>query len=97
MAILVAKEKQGSPLAVILIIAAVVIVAAVGVYYLFFSPAPAIEKIIVSQDLQSISQVSKVNIDTQAITQSAAYSKLVPRLPALNPSGYGRTNPFLPF
>ncbi len=97
MAILVAKEKQGNPLAVILIIAAVLIVVSLSVYYLFFSPAPAIEKIIVSQDLQSISQVSKVNINTQAITDSAAYKSLVSKLPALNPSGYGRTNPFIPF
>jgi hypothetical protein len=97
MAIIVAGEKQKSPLAAILTILAIVIILVIGAYYLFFSPAPAIEKVIVPQDLQSISQVSKVSIDTQAITESATYKTLVPKLPALQVSGYGRANPFILF
>jgi len=97
MAIVVSGEKQKSPFFAILATGVIVIVLGVGAYYLFFSPAPAIEKIIVSQDLQSISQVSKVNIDTQAITESPIYKTLVQKLPALQASGYGRANPFLPF
>ena len=97
MAIVVAGEKQRSPLFAISATLVIALVVGVGAYYLFFSPAPAIEKIIVSQDLQSISQVSKVNIDTQAITESPIYKTLVQKLPALQASGYGRANPFLPF
>jgi len=97
MAIVVAGEKQRSPLFAISATLVIALVVGVGAYYLFFSPAPAIEKIIVSQDLQSISQVSKVNIDTQAITESPIYKTLVQKLPALQVSGYGRANPFLPF
>ncbi len=97
MAIVVEGEKQRSPLFAIIAAIVLVVVLGFGAYYLFFSPAPAIEKIIVSQDLQSISQVSKVNIDTQSITGSSIYKTLVSKMPAQQLTGYGRANPFLPF
>jgi flagellar basal body-associated protein FliL len=95
MAIIVEGEKQKGPLSTIIILIVVVIVLAVGSYYLFFSPAPAIQGIIVPSDLQSIAQVSKVDINIiQSLTSSATYNNLKSTLPAQQLSTSGRSDPF---
>jgi hypothetical protein len=95
MAIIVEGEKQKNPLVAIIIVIIALIVLIGGSYYLFFSPAPAIQNIIVPPDLQSITQVSKIDIGIiQSLTSSSTYTNLKSLVPAQQINGYGRSDPF---
>ncbi len=99
MAIVVESEKKKSPTVAIAIAIIVIVILVAGTYYLFFSPAPAIQNIIVPRDLQSISQVSKLDVNgaVQSLTSSANYNSLKNTLPPQQVNGYGRSDPFQPY
>ncbi|MCL4405319.1 MAG: hypothetical protein M1361_02085 [Patescibacteria group bacterium] len=98
MAIVVEGEKQKSPITTVVVVIIVLIIVAFGSYYLFFSPAPAIQNIVVPADLQSIDQTSKIDISVvQSLASSTAYTNLKVLVPPQQVNGYGRSDPFQPY
>ncbi len=93
----IVPEKQKSIpwfaiIATLFIIAAIV----VGAFYLFFSPAPAIE-VLVPAPLQSANQLSFIEVDPTTVINSKDFRTLRSYTGLLGVGTQGRQNPFLPF
>ena len=82
-----------------MILGILVIIALIGmaiIYLFFISPQKA--EILVSPKLQNISEVSKINLNFEQLTNSEAFKNLksiiIFNVPS--PENIGKTNPFLP-
>ena len=67
MAILIEQEKNNSPLFITIVVVIAMAVLGLGTYFVFKSP-PGIEKAIVSTEMQSVAQVSKISFDVSNVT-----------------------------
>ncbi len=99
MAIIIEEEKKNNLWLTVGALAFTVLFLGAVTYYLFFTDVPHIEQVIVSPELQSISKVSKINLEVVAsVTGSPLYKSLVKRVNDPNLGGVlGRQNPFVPF
>ena len=82
-----------------MVLGIVVIIALIGtaiIYLFFISPQKA--EVLVSPKLQNISEVSKINLDFDQLTNSEAFKNLKSIIIFNIPSSenMGKTNPFLP-
>ena len=97
MAIVIEEEKRKFNWFGLALVVALVLGVVLGVYYLFFSPVPLIEKVI-PQRVQSIKDISSTDFRPDAILNSETFKILkqysspveapLPQTP--------RSNPFLP-
>ena len=97
MAILIAQERNNSPIFTTAVVVAAVAILGFGTYFIFFKPTPGIEKATVSTEMQSVAQVSKINFDVTSVTESAVYKSLKQQVSAPNSASFGRQNPYIPF
>ncbi|OGY57113.1 MAG: hypothetical protein A3E61_02345 [Candidatus Colwellbacteria bacterium RIFCSPHIGHO2_12_FULL_43_12] len=97
MAIIVEEEKKNTPWFSLLVIVLVLGFLGFGTYYLFFKPVPGIEQFTVSPDMESVSKVSKVNLDMATVTDSVAYKMLMSKISQPELKNFGRSNPFASF
>ncbi|MBI5079651.1 hypothetical protein HZB06_03250 [Candidatus Wolfebacteria bacterium] len=96
MAIVIEEEKRKINWFAAFIIVLVLGVILVSVYYLFFSGAPLIEKIVPLQpELQSLDQLSNVKFDTALITDSGVFQVLRKYINPIEIGPTGKDNPFL--
>lgn len=97
MAILVEQEKKNNPIFTIGVAGFVIIVLVFGIYFVFFKPAPGIEKASISTEMQSVAQVSKISFDVSSVTDSPVYKSLKQQVNPPNITIFGRQNPYAPF
>jgi len=96
MAIRVEGQKDTKIWTQLTVGAVVVVLLITGTYYLFFKNPPLVD-IIVPPELETISKISKVDINPEVVTKSELYKSLVEHVaePVIN--GAGRENPFARF
>ena len=95
MALVFGEEKKRSRLPY-LIGGGVVIVLIILTYYLFFAPAPLAE-VVAPPEFESISRVSKVELNPNLITNNQVYQSLRRYVDEPVVGEFGRPNPFAPF
>lgn len=97
MAIIVEQEKRNINWFALAVVLAIVVIFGATLYYLFFTPAPLIERVAPSGNLQAIKTVSNINLNPDKVINHPVYKILRiygggENLPAAEP----RTNPFAP-
>ncbi len=74
----------------------VVIILLILTYYLFFAPVPLAE-VVTPPEFESISRVSKVELNPNLITNDQVYQSLRRYVDEPVLGEFGRPNPFAPF
>lgn len=87
------KKKRWTPF---LIGGGVVIILVILTYYLFFAPVPLAE-VVAPPEFESISKVSKVELNPNLITNEPVYQSLRRYVEEPVIGEFGRPNPFAPF
>jgi len=96
MAILIEdKKKNLSPLTLILVVMSVGVIG-LGVYLLFFSPAPVID-LVIPIPLKVTEELVRVEFDPVKVVNSASFRALRPDTSVSSVGSLGRDNPFLGF
>lgn len=67
-----------------------------GTYMLFFAPEPFVE-VIAPPELESISELSKIDLEGTNFADSGLYQSLEEKVPEVETGEAGRENPFAPF
>lgn len=98
MAIVVEQEKA-SGVGIVRIVLWVVLLGIIlaAVYYVFFKKPDAIPDLITPSGFRNTTELSKINLDPQAVLQNPSFQSLRSQLPPLSTSSVGRPNPFLPY
>jgi len=94
MAIVIEEEKRKInwlALGIIILIISTVIIA---IYYLFFAPVPFIEKIAPAR-LQSLQDLSSINLEPEAIVNSPNFQILRRYVNPIEVGPAGKSNPFV--
>jgi len=87
-------EGRDTKMMIRVVTGAIVIVAlVVATYVLFFTSPPQIE-VFAPQEVRTISQISEINIDPSAVTNSREYKALDEHIPLPILGEFGRVNPF---
>ena len=97
MAIIVEQEKKNTPWFGVMVAILLFGFLGFGTYYLFFKPVPGIEQFTVSPDMESVSKISKINLDMATVIDSPIYKALVPKIDPPVLKNLGRSNPFASF
>ncbi len=96
MPITVEQEKKGMGLMVIIGVVTALLVLGGVTYALFFAQAPLIE-VITSPELENLSQISLIELDSSEITESPVYQVLEQKISLPVQGFFGRENPFRHF
>jgi hypothetical protein len=98
MAIVVEEEKKGG-VGILSVLTWLVIMGAIGgvVYYIFFEQPQLIGQISTPINLQNTQQLSQINFSSKDILQNPAFQNLKQYITPIQPTGAGRSNPFLGF
>ena len=94
MAIVIEEEKRKInwlALGIIILIISTVIIV---IYYLFFAPVPFIEKIAPAR-LQSLQDLSSINLEPEAIVNSPNFQILRRYVNPIEVGPVGKSNPFV--
>ena len=76
--------------------AAAILALGAAVYFLFFTPVPAIE-VIISPSVQSSAELAGLKLDTAAVTNSQQFRSLRRYIGQPSVGQIGRENPFIKF
>ena len=96
MAINIEGGKQNNPLAKVAVIVISIILLVFATYCLFFTNPPQID-VLVPVELQTISQISGLNVDPSEIIKSPEYNALKEQVGPPDLGQFGRENPFAKF
>jgi len=96
MAITVEQGKSKKGLFGLVSVVSVVIALLIATYVLFFTETPQIE-VFVPSEIETISQISEVDIDPSAIINSQEYKALKEHVLPPELGEFGRKNPFARF
>ena len=96
MAFTIEGEKQNKMAMRVIIIVILVMLLVFATYYLFFTKPPQIE-VLVPVELETISQISDLEVNPSAIIESPEYQSLKEHVAPPELGEFGRVNPFANF
>jgi len=96
MAITVQEESTRRGMMRLIIGAVLVAALFIATYVLFFTKPPQID-VIAPREIQTISQISEINVSPTSLTNSPEFRALDEYIPLPVPGQYGRSNPFTRF
>lgn len=94
MAIIIEQEKRKINWFALSVIVLVIAVIIVGIYYLFFTDTPFVERV-VPANLQSIEELSNIDLKPETIINNSNFQVLKQYINPIELEEAGKANPFL--